>query len=104
VIDEIKQKINKKVNDYFWKQDCQNEKVFTDIKKIYNGVLDKYNNQPECTLDEEEMSYGEFAFVCSNCGETHQFMSGTPEENNYNYCCNCGTKIKNITYAGDKEI
>lgn len=40
-IEKIKLEINKKVNDLFWKQGCQNEEVFTEIKKIYNKVLDK---------------------------------------------------------------
>lgn len=46
MIEEVKKEINKKVNDYFWEQGCKNEEAFTKIKKIYNGVLDKYKDNP----------------------------------------------------------
>lgn len=32
-------------------------------------------------------------YECSNCKEEWVLESGTPEENLYNYCPNCGAKI-----------
>lgn len=68
MIEEIKKEINKKVNDYFWKQKCENEETFVKIKKIYNGVLDKYNNQEKQTtifIDSEDMEerYGTQLYI-----------------------------------------
>lgn len=42
---------------------------------------------------EEEMFWGDTAFVCSNCGETWNLEAGTPAENNMNYCPNCGARL-----------
>ena len=30
---------------------------------------------------------------CSNCGEPYLLMEGTPENNKYNYCPNCGARM-----------
>ena len=49
-----------------------------------------------CKYEEETMSAwdGDTAWVCSECGETWSFGNGTtPQENNMNYCPNCGRKI-----------
>lgn len=33
------------------------------------------------------------AWECSLCHEVYQLMDGTPEENNMNYCNNCGARM-----------
>lgn len=33
-------------------------------------------------------------YECSNCKEAFSLLEGTPEENKYNYCPNCGAKMK----------
>ena len=33
-------------------------------------------------------------YVCSNCKEAFTLIEGTPTDNLYNYCPNCGAKIK----------
>ena len=37
--------------------------------------------------------YGDSYFECSNCGVPWTLFAGTPEENNINYCPNCGAKM-----------
>lgn len=41
------------------------------------------------------------AYVCSACGEAWFLASGTPEENNMNYCPRCGAKIYEEAADGD---
>ena len=33
-------------------------------------------------------------YECSNCKEAFSLLEGTPEENRYNYCPNCGARMK----------
>lgn len=32
-------------------------------------------------------------YACSNCGLWFVITDGTPDENNYNFCPNCGTRL-----------
>ena len=34
-------------------------------------------------------------YECSNCKEAFSLLEGTPEENKYNYCPNCGARMEN---------
>ena len=42
---------------------------------------------------EIEDSYGDCHYQCTECGEEWNLDAGTPEENNMNYCPNCGAKM-----------
>lgn len=110
MIEEIKKEIEEKSwwrdnKDGLFYNCCKVGDDRTQIIKIKEllEILDKYNNQ-ECELTEEEMCCGEVVYVCSNCQETHQFISGEPKDNNYNYCCNCGFKVKKINNIGGEQI
>lgn len=56
------------------------------------------------TADVRENEYGEWMYKpeiydedtweCSKCGEPWTLNYGTPQENNMNYCPNCGAKIE----------
>ena len=35
-------------------------------------------------------------YTCSLCGEDWQLNAGNPEDNNMNYCPNCGAKMRNV--------
>ena len=37
--------------------------------------------------------YQDFAWKCDNCSEAWTLVEGTPEDNLYKYCPNCGAKI-----------
>lgn len=42
----------------------------------------------------EEVVWDDIVFVCSNCGEPWTLIDGTPEQNNMNFCPNCGTDMR----------
>lgn len=42
----------------------------------------------------EEYTPNHDTWECSNCGEPYLLMGGTPEENKYNYCPNCGARME----------
>ena len=33
-------------------------------------------------------------WFCSNCKDIFMLLEGTPKDNNYNYCPNCGAKME----------
>lgn len=57
----------------------------------------------------KEVKYGKWTeqeepyigtYECSNCKRWFVLEDGTPEENNYNYCPNCGADMKGkLTHA-----
>lgn len=51
-------------------------------------------NQKTGCWEEEEMYDGDVAYRCSECGEVFCLMSGTPIDNLYNYCPNCGARLE----------
>ena len=38
----------------------------------------------------EYMGDGDFAWKCPCCNDVFILIDGTPQDNNYNYCPNCG--------------
>ena len=42
---------------------------------------------------EDEDMYGDPIYRCSNCGEHFILEEGTPTDNGYFYCPNCGAKM-----------
>lgn len=38
--------------------------------------------------------YGSIVYKCSVCGEDWDMIDGTPEDNDMNYCPNCGSAMK----------
>jgi len=43
---------------------------------------------------EEEVFDGELGYRCSKCDELFWLESGTPKDNEYNFCPNCGAKME----------
>ena len=43
--------------------------------------------------DESETGEGSNTYKCSACGEIQVLIYGTPKENGWNYCPNCGAKM-----------
>ena len=43
---------------------------------------------------EENDGWDGIYWSCSECGESYTFIDGTPEDNNYNYCPNCGAEMR----------
>ena len=48
---------------------------------------------------EEDMFDGDVAYRCSECNELFWIESGTPKDNEYNFCPKCGAKME----SEDKE-
>ena len=42
---------------------------------------------------EEDMFDGDVAYRCSECNELFWLESGTPKDNEYNFCPKCGAKM-----------
>lgn len=42
---------------------------------------------------EEKIGYDTLVWICEECEFTTQFECDGPEENNYNFCPQCGRKI-----------
>ena len=40
---------------------------------------------------EEDMFDGDVAYRCTNCNGVFSLIDGTPKDNEYNYCPNCGS-------------
>lgn len=43
---------------------------------------------------EKEVFDGDVAYECSECGELFCLIDGTPADNLYNFCPNCGARMK----------
>lgn len=42
---------------------------------------------------EEDMYDGDVAYRCSECNELFCIIEGTPKDNEYNFCPNCGARM-----------
>jgi len=42
----------------------------------------------------KEMFDGDIAYGCSECGEIFCLIDGTPTDNLYNFCPNCGADMR----------
>lgn len=49
---------------------------------------------PEGEWIEEEVFDGDIAYECSECGELFCLIAGTPADNLYNFCPNCGADMR----------
>lgn len=68
---------------------------------LYLGVYDCVNTTP--TADVQEVKHGKWidreavlgyeVYQCSVCKEEYCFEIGSPQENGYNFCPNCGAKM-----------
>lgn len=43
----------------------------------------------------EQENWEDIYYECSECGEAFCLMDGTPTENMYNFCPNCGVRMEN---------
>ena len=48
---------------------------------------------------EEDMFDGDVAYRCSACNELFCIIEGTPKDNEYNFCPNCGAEMRGDTDA-----
>lgn len=83
---------------------CQTENIFID------AIIDEIDNAPD--VDAVEVVHGvwdvieddyamETIYRCSVCKEDFVTVDGTPEENLWNFCPNCGADMRERnTYEG----
>ena len=81
------------------------------FNSYYKGLIAAHKiiaNLPSVTLTpkpktgkwiEEDVFDGELVYRCSKCGEPFWLESGTPKDNEYNFCPKCGAKME----SEDKE-
>lgn len=50
---------------------------------------------PARWIEESDGWDGSF-WTCSACGESMVFIDGGPEENGFDYCSHCGTKMEGV--------
>ena len=69
------------------------------IGMIHKTRLQKVNY--ECTVEkpkgrwvEQEGYDGDSYYECSVCKDAFTLINGTPEDNNYNFCPNCGADLR----------
>lgn len=46
---------------------------------------------------------GDEYYACSSCGAEFVLIDGTPSDNDYNYCPNCGAKMDGGTGKGEEQ-
>lgn len=85
--------------------------VISGTEAYHNGlaqrqleILDIVSEQPTAKAErhahwEQPSYFGEEngVFQCSNCKEEFVLISGSPKENEYNYCPNCGCRMDEVT-------
>lgn len=59
---------------------------------IANGQ--PYEERPQGEWIMQEGYDGDEYYECSICKDAFTLMYGTPKDNNYNFCPNCGAKMK----------
>ena len=47
-----------------------------------------------CEWKKDEPYFGDDRYFATECGEAYYFEEGKLDENNYNYCPNCGKLVK----------
>jgi len=56
--------------------------------------IEEIKQEKQCTLKRTDDDCN--VYECSNCKDEWVLIDGTPEENNINYCQNCGAKVKEV--------
>ena len=75
-----------------WYEEGDLIKCFEDV-----GALEQEPSRKGHWIEKEDFN-GDTYYDCSECGESFCLMEGTPTDNLYNYCPNCGCRM-----VGDTE-
>ena len=82
-------------------QEIQKDKfINSDYKKFAWGMEIFIDTLPSADVEPVRRGHwicigdiDEYIFECSECHEIYCLNDGTPKEQQYNYCPNCGTKL-----------
>lgn len=66
------------------------EDVFYDAKPSSCPLAEEVVHGKWIEIDD----YGDAHYQCDQCKEEYVLIDGTPKENQYNYCPNCGAKME----------
>lgn len=84
---------------------CEEDCIYFELCQFFDG---KYYSPCDCDFFkdrsrfvelshaewvEDEDMYGDPIYRCSNCNEHFVLEEGTPTDNCYSYCPNCGAKM-----------
>lgn len=74
---------------------CQAIADIVDVKDIINNtpVADVAPIRYGRWIAEENWTPDDYYYTCSICREDFYMIVGTPSDNNYKYCPNCGAKM-----------
>lgn len=95
VIENLKNRLNDLHNGYQTylehggKQDIETE---SDIEAL-NMAIEALQEPERKKGQWEDFDYDN-SYLCTSCGEIWTLNDGTPEENNMNYCPNCGADMR----------
>ncbi|MBQ2175648.1 MAG: hypothetical protein II453_11525, partial [Alphaproteobacteria bacterium] len=64
----------------------------TGIEQALNEMPNIQSKQKTGRWIEQTDTQNDVYYVCSNCKEAFTLIEGTPTDNLYNYCPNCGAK------------
>lgn len=71
------------------------------------GVLEKQMQEPKTGhwIEDTNGTYTDNhdTWECSECGHAQILLEGTPKDNDYNYCPNCGAKMFEPQESEDEE-
>lgn len=95
--DALKRKAQKVATEA-WKM-----RIKSSVETILNQFIDWIDNAP--TIEERKTGrwipyeewYGDEYYECSVCKEAFTLIDGTPTDNLYNYCPNCGARMEGNT-------
>jgi hypothetical protein len=73
-------------------QEVLNKKCMTAVPNEYLIAL--RDTRPQGEWITQEGYDGDEYYECSVCKDAFVLMAGTPKENNYNYCPNCGADMR----------
>ena len=65
------------------------------ILEAYKMAIEALSEPKQGEWIEEDMFDGDVAYRCSACNELFCIIEGTPKDNEYNYCPNCGARMEN---------
>ena len=76
-----------------WGEEYDVQQVLGDIEDLPSATPVR----PTGHWIEEDMFDGDVAYRCSKCNELFCIIEGTPQDNEYNFCPNCGARMDGDT-------
>lgn len=70
-----------------------NEEFSDEYKEMCRMSINALEKQIQKNWIAEYMGDGDFAWKCPICKDMFMLLDGTPQDNNYNYCPNCGQSM-----------